>query len=54
MALDDAVQSGRIRRGDLALLIVFGAALTRGAAVIVPCRCQSALLTLFAKGINSE
>jgi 3-oxoacyl-[acyl-carrier-protein] synthase-3 len=34
IALDEAVQSGRIRRGDLVLLIVFGAGLTWGAAVI--------------------
>lgn len=34
IALDDAVQSGRIQRGDLILLIVFGAGLTWGAAVI--------------------
>ena len=34
IALDQAVQSGRIHRGDLALLIVFGAGLTWGAAVI--------------------
>ena len=34
IALDDAVQSGRIQRGDLVLLIVFGAGLTWGAAVI--------------------
>jgi len=32
--LDDAVQSARIHRGDLVLLIVFGAGLTWGAAVI--------------------
>ena len=34
IALDDAVQSGRVHRGDLVLLIVFGAGLTWGAAVI--------------------
>jgi 3-oxoacyl-[acyl-carrier-protein] synthase-3 len=34
IALDEAVASGRIRRGDLVLLIVFGAGLTWGAAVI--------------------
>jgi 3-oxoacyl-[acyl-carrier-protein] synthase-3 len=34
IALDEAVQSGRIQRGDLVLLIVFGAGLTWGAAVI--------------------
>src|SRR5438105_4404581 len=34
IALDEAVQSGRINRGDLILLIVFGAGLTWGAAVI--------------------
>jgi 3-oxoacyl-[acyl-carrier-protein] synthase III len=34
IALDDAVQNDRIRRGDLVLLIVFGAGLTWGAAVI--------------------
>jgi len=34
IALDDAVQSARIHRGDLVLLIVFGAGLTWGAAVI--------------------
>jgi 3-oxoacyl-[acyl-carrier-protein] synthase-3 len=34
IALDEAVQSGRIHRGDLVLLIVFGAGLTWGAAVI--------------------
>ena len=34
IALDDAVQHGRIHRGDLVLLIVFGAGLTWGAAVI--------------------
>ncbi len=32
--LADAMQSGRIQRGDLVLLIVFGAGLTWGAAVI--------------------
>ncbi len=34
IALDEAVRSGRIRRGDLVLLVVFGAGLTWGAAVI--------------------
>ena len=34
IALDEAVQSGRILRGDLVLLVVFGAGLTWGAAVI--------------------
>jgi 3-oxoacyl-[acyl-carrier-protein] synthase-3 len=34
IALDEAVTTGRIQRGDLALLIVFGAGLTWGAAVI--------------------
>ncbi|HSU53906.1 MAG TPA: beta-ketoacyl-ACP synthase III [Candidatus Dormibacteraeota bacterium] len=34
IALDEAVQSGRIHRGDLMLLVVFGAGLTWGAAVI--------------------
>lgn len=34
IALDEAVQEGRIRRGDLVLLVVFGAGLTWGAAVI--------------------
>src|SRR5438093_160093 len=34
IALDEAVQSGRVQRGDLILLIVFGAGLTWGAAVI--------------------
>jgi 3-oxoacyl-[acyl-carrier-protein] synthase-3 len=34
IALDEAVASGRIRRGDLILVIVFGAGLTWGAAVI--------------------
>ena len=34
IALDEAVDSGRIQRGDLILLIVFGAGLTWGAAVI--------------------
>ncbi|MCL5097612.1 MAG: ketoacyl-ACP synthase III [Candidatus Omnitrophica bacterium] len=34
IALDEAVQTGRIRRGDLILLVVFGAGLTWGAAVI--------------------
>jgi 3-oxoacyl-[acyl-carrier-protein] synthase-3 len=34
IALDEVVQTGRIQRGDLILLIVFGAGLTWGAAVI--------------------
>ncbi len=34
IALDEVVSSGRIERGDLILLIVFGAGLTWGAAVI--------------------
>jgi len=34
IALDEAVRSGRLRRGDLILLMVFGAGLTWGAAVI--------------------
>ncbi|MEW6158949.1 MAG: beta-ketoacyl-ACP synthase III [Verrucomicrobiota bacterium] len=34
IALDEAVQSGRLQRGDLILLVVFGAGLTWGAAVI--------------------
>src|SRR6185295_12916857 len=34
IALDEAVHSGRINRGDLILLVVFGAGLTWGAAVI--------------------
>jgi 3-oxoacyl-[acyl-carrier-protein] synthase-3 len=34
IALDEAVVSGKIQRGDLILLVVFGAGLTWGAAVI--------------------
>src|SRR5450432_826387 len=34
IALDEAVSSGKIRHGDLVLLVVFGAGLTWGAAVI--------------------
>jgi len=34
IALDEAVTAGRIRRGDLVLLVVFGAGFTWGAAVI--------------------
>jgi 3-oxoacyl-[acyl-carrier-protein] synthase III len=34
IALDEAVQTGRIQRGDLVLLLVFGAGLTWGAALI--------------------
>jgi len=34
IALDEAVQTGRVTRGDLILLVVFGAGLTWAAAVI--------------------
>ena len=34
IALAEAVASGKIQRGDLILLVVFGAGLTWGAAVI--------------------
>ncbi len=34
IALDEAVQSGKVQTGDLLLLVVFGAGLTWGAAVI--------------------
>jgi 3-oxoacyl-[acyl-carrier-protein] synthase-3 len=34
IALDEAVSSGKLSRGDLILLVVFGAGLTWGAAVI--------------------
>ena len=34
IALDEAVASGRIQRGDLILMVVFGAGLTWGAAVV--------------------
>jgi 3-oxoacyl-[acyl-carrier-protein] synthase-3 len=34
IGLDEAVQCGRIQRGDLILLVVFGAGLTWAAAVI--------------------
>jgi len=34
IALDEAVAAGRIQRGDLILLVVFGAGLTWGAAII--------------------
>jgi 3-oxoacyl-[acyl-carrier-protein] synthase-3 len=34
IALDEAVEAGRIKRGDLILLLVFGAGFTWGAAVI--------------------
>jgi 3-oxoacyl-[acyl-carrier-protein] synthase-3 len=34
IALDEAVQSGQVQSGDLILLVVFGAGLTWGAAVI--------------------
>lgn len=34
IALDEAVAAGRIRRGDLVLMVVFGAGLTWGAAII--------------------
>jgi 3-oxoacyl-[acyl-carrier-protein] synthase-3 len=32
--LDEAVEQGRVQRGDLVLMLVFGAGLTWGAAVI--------------------
>ena len=34
IALDEAVNSGRIQRGELILLVVFGGGLTWGAALI--------------------
>jgi len=34
IALDEAVATGRIERGDLILMVVFGAGLTWGAAII--------------------
>ena len=34
IALDEAVAAGKVSRGDLILLVVFGAGLTWGAAVI--------------------
>ena len=34
IALDEAVEQGIVQRGDLILLVVFGAGLTWGAAVI--------------------
>jgi 3-oxoacyl-[acyl-carrier-protein] synthase-3 len=34
IALDEAVSSGRVKRGDLILIVAFGAGLTWGAAVI--------------------
>jgi 3-oxoacyl-[acyl-carrier-protein] synthase-3 len=34
IALDEAVKSGRVQSGDLILMVVFGAGLTWGAAVI--------------------
>jgi 3-oxoacyl-[acyl-carrier-protein] synthase-3 len=34
IALDEAVSSGKVQRGDLILIVVFGAGLTWGAAVI--------------------
>ena len=34
IALDEAVQAGQVRRGDLVELIAFGAGLTWGAAVL--------------------
>jgi 3-oxoacyl-[acyl-carrier-protein] synthase-3 len=34
IALDEAVQTGRVQRGDLVLMLAFGAGLTWGAAVI--------------------
>jgi 3-oxoacyl-[acyl-carrier-protein] synthase-3 len=34
IALDEAVEQGKVERGDLILLLVFGAGLTWGAAII--------------------
>jgi len=34
IGLDEAVRSGRVQRGDLILIVAFGAGLTWGAAVI--------------------
>jgi 3-oxoacyl-[acyl-carrier-protein] synthase-3 len=34
IALDEAVRSGRVVRGDLVLMVAFGAGLTWGAAII--------------------
>jgi len=34
IALDEAVHSGKIQRGDLILIVAFGAGLTWGAAII--------------------
>jgi 3-oxoacyl-[acyl-carrier-protein] synthase-3 len=34
IALDEAVQSGRVQRGDLVLMVVFGAGFTWASAVI--------------------
>jgi len=34
IALDEAVEAGRIKRGDLVLMLVFGAGLTWGAAIL--------------------
>jgi len=34
IALDEAVRSGRVARGDLILIVAFGAGLTWGAAII--------------------
>ncbi|HZT23535.1 MAG TPA: 3-oxoacyl-[acyl-carrier-protein] synthase III C-terminal domain-containing protein, partial [Verrucomicrobiae bacterium] len=34
IALDEAVATGRVQRGDLVLMVVFGAGLTWGAAVV--------------------
>jgi 3-oxoacyl-[acyl-carrier-protein] synthase-3 len=34
IALDEAVAAGKIQRGDLVLMVVFGAGLTWGAAII--------------------
>jgi 3-oxoacyl-[acyl-carrier-protein] synthase-3 len=34
IALDEAATAGRIQRGDLVLMVVFGAGLTWGAAII--------------------
>jgi 3-oxoacyl-[acyl-carrier-protein] synthase-3 len=34
IALDEAVSSGKIQRGDLILIVAFGAGLTWGAGII--------------------
>jgi 3-oxoacyl-[acyl-carrier-protein] synthase-3 len=34
IALDEAVRSGKVQRGDLILIVAFGAGLTWGAAII--------------------